>query len=105
MEKEEGQLLFGPSNVSFIESMYRSYLRDPSSVSEDWRRYFANWGNGDAHFEKPRFGPSFRARSIFSASAGRAIEADTSLSGGHHHAGKTWWPLYRVFGDVFASVR
>src|SRR5690349_22079706 len=105
MEKEEGQLLFGPSNVSFIESMYQSYLRDPSSVSEDWRRYFANWGNGDARFEKPKLGPFFRARSIFSASAGRAREAQELrpvASAPFHDRVYLLIRLYRVRGHIIA---
>jgi len=28
-------------NAAFIEDLYESYLRDPSSVSEEWREYFA----------------------------------------------------------------
>ena len=31
--------LFG-SNAPFIEQLYESYLADPASVSDEWRRYF-----------------------------------------------------------------
>src|SRR6266850_1764710 len=54
-----------PGNLAFVESLYESYARDPASVPPDWQRYFAEMANGDLKFPKPRFQPSFRARSIF----------------------------------------
>jgi 2-oxoglutarate dehydrogenase E1 component len=39
-EFEQNSTLFG-SNVPFIEEQYEAFLADPNSVSEDWRRYFA----------------------------------------------------------------
>ena len=65
----------GDLNLSFIEDLYADYLNDPSSVSEEWRGYFASLGdpappsgNGGsgAHLQpagSPR--PSFRPASIF----------------------------------------
>ena len=38
----------GSLNLGFIEDLYGRYLRDPHSVSADWRRYFKRLGNGSA---------------------------------------------------------
>lgn len=58
------------SNLGFIEEMYASYLRDPTSVSADWRRYFRRLGsNGRPATAPPRSGPSFRPSSVFNPPA------------------------------------
>src|SRR5260370_34392932 len=37
---------FGTHNAAFVQVMYEQYLRDPSSVGEDWRRLFDNGKTG-----------------------------------------------------------
>ena len=37
----DSSYLFG-ANAPFIEELYESYLADPSTVSAEWRRYFAS---------------------------------------------------------------
>ncbi|HIA46822.1 MAG TPA: hypothetical protein EYN96_02320, partial [Candidatus Hydrogenedentes bacterium] len=52
-------------NVAFVEDMYESYLRDHSSVSEDWVHYFESM-NGDATAGiPPKLNPSFKSTSIY----------------------------------------
>ncbi|MBF0255006.1 MAG: 2-oxoglutarate dehydrogenase E1 component [Gammaproteobacteria bacterium] len=34
--------LFG-ANAAFLEDLYESYLRDPETVSPEWRKHFARW--------------------------------------------------------------
>ncbi|MDF2965429.1 MAG: sucA [Rickettsiaceae bacterium] len=41
---EETSFLFG-ANAVFIEELYEKYLQDNSSVSEEWRHFFANYTN------------------------------------------------------------
>jgi 2-oxoglutarate dehydrogenase E1 component len=55
-------------SLAFVEELYAQYLEDPSSVGEDWRKYFEKWAheqhemtNGDPI----QIGPSFPQRSIF----------------------------------------
>jgi len=55
----------GAANLAFVEALYEDYLRDPSSVSPDWQRYFADIADGEFRFPKPRFRPSFQPSSIF----------------------------------------
>src|SRR5213592_2314312 len=58
------------SNLTFIEGLYEDYLRDPASVPPDWQQYFADLGDGELRFPKPRLGPSFRPFSIFNPPSG-----------------------------------
>jgi 2-oxoglutarate dehydrogenase E1 component len=67
---ETGQLP-GVVNLAFVEGLYEDYLRDPNSVSADWRRYFSEVADQELRFPKPRFGPSFRPFSIFNPPARR----------------------------------
>jgi len=34
--------VFGTHNAAFVQVMYEQYLRDPASVSDDWRQLFDN---------------------------------------------------------------
>jgi 2-oxoglutarate decarboxylase len=36
------EFVFGTNNAAFVQVMYEQYLRDPASVSEDWRALFDN---------------------------------------------------------------
>ena len=56
-------------NLSFVERMYDDYKRDASSVTKDWRNYFAQLDNGDGAAEV-KLGPSFRPASLFHARDG-----------------------------------
>jgi 2-oxoglutarate dehydrogenase E1 component len=64
-------------SLGFLEGLYAQYLRDASSVSADWRRYFrqlANGGNGPQ-----RFGPSFRPASVFNPPSRSSAEPSANL--------------------------
>src|SRR5690606_3730704 len=54
------------ANLAFVESLYGQFLEDPTSVPEDFRRYFESEHPAAAGV---RIGPSFTARSLFSAAA------------------------------------
>ncbi len=41
---DASSLLFG-ANAVFIEQMHERYLRDPSSVGEEWHRFFSQFGD------------------------------------------------------------
>ncbi len=74
-------------SLGFIEELYASYLRDPKSVSADWRRYFQRLGgsNGGGHngggngsAAELRLGPSFHPASVFNPPS--RAQADGSAS-------------------------
>ncbi|HKY38748.1 MAG TPA: 2-oxoglutarate dehydrogenase E1 component [Polyangiaceae bacterium] len=56
-----------PSTLSllFAEGLYTDYLRDPSSVTPEWRAYFDSLGPDGAFAKTPKLGPVFRPRSVF----------------------------------------
>jgi len=45
-EMQQQSYLFG-SNAAFIEELYSKYLKDESSVDENWRNWFAELRNGE----------------------------------------------------------
>ncbi len=56
------------TNLAFIEALYANYLEDPSTVDEQWQRYFAAWAaeDGDAWAARRSVdGPGFAPASIF----------------------------------------
>ena len=67
------------SNLAYVEDLYESYQRDPTSVPDEWQHYFATQGNGDAWPQRPVLGPSFPARSIFSAPQAVRIDEETPI--------------------------
>src|SRR5262245_48214443 len=47
-EKSEISPSTNAANLSYLEELYAKYLTAPSSVSDDWKRYFSQFGgNGD----------------------------------------------------------
>src|ERR1700694_2538689 len=40
--KAVSEFVFGTHNAAFVQAMYEDYLRDPSSVGEEWRQLFDN---------------------------------------------------------------
>ncbi len=69
----------GSLSVEFVEGLLADYLRDPDSVSPDWRSYFdeitrSSGGNGNGHNQGrgnghgpavTQIGPSFKPNSLF----------------------------------------
>ena len=73
-----------PANLAFVEDLYEKFLRDASSVSPEWREYFSRVANGELRFPQPRFGPSFKPRSLFNsgtAAVSAAPRGTSSLPG------------------------
>ena len=51
-------------SLGFVEALYEDYLKDPQSIPDEWRSYFASF-NGDMADSGFRSGPSFKPSSIF----------------------------------------
>ena len=71
----------GDGNAPFIESLYESFLKDPKSISDDWRIYFETLpinpeGKSDVSHKEviERFKKQRRKRSSVSMSANKNID-------------------------------
>src|SRR6185503_11866828 len=51
-------------NLRFVEGLYADYLKDPATVSPEWRSYFESLEDGDGT-KALRLGPTFQPSSIF----------------------------------------
>ena len=62
------------SSLAFVESLYTRFQQDPSSVPDEWRRYFeVNEAQGPTPI-----GPSFQARSIFAAAGSAQVNGQSA---------------------------
>jgi len=75
-------MTFNSQSLEFIEGLYQRFLREPDSVPERWRRYFADEFDGQAANGRPRIGPSFPRHSLFNppAPGGNGVVTDGRLS-------------------------
>src|SRR5262245_19703277 len=89
-------------SLPFVEGVYSQYLRDPGSVSPDWRAYFAALGDG--YSGPPTLAPSFAARSIFDPPGlGRPEHAEASAADIQDRADQLI-RSYRVRGHLAAKI-
>jgi 2-oxoglutarate dehydrogenase E1 component len=103
--------LVNPANLAFVEELYEKFLRDASSVTPEWREYFSQVANGELRFPQPRFGPSFKAASIFNpgsatapATAGETPALPEAPSAALQDRIYLLIRLYRVRGHRIARV-
>ncbi len=93
-------------NLAYLERLYASYHRDPQSVPETWRAFFAGLRNG-GDGEVPR-GPSFRARSLFNPPSlpapGRPPPEADALQAGVRDRLHQLIRNYRVRGHMLAQL-
>src|SRR5688572_23160349 len=52
-------------SLSFVEGLYQDFVRDPNSVSPDWRRYFQGLSEGNGFTRNQLLIPTFKAWSVF----------------------------------------
>jgi 2-oxoglutarate dehydrogenase E1 component len=72
------------SNLAFVEELYAEFSRDPASVPDSWRAYFASLasGKGNGHAVEARTGPRFRAASLFHPRGGVGRPGMSFVAGG-----------------------
>lgn len=58
---------FSGMNLEFIEQLYVDFLNNPTSVPEDFRRWFESMGSDGQFDRRPRLGPSFTPPGLFGA--------------------------------------
>ena len=74
-------------SLAFAEGLYADFLRDPSSVSNEWQLYFATLGQDSNFASRPKLGPSFRPASLFGAPSPRSNGAPAKENGAAAAAG------------------
>jgi len=52
-------------SAEYLERLYVAYQEDPGRVSQEWRDFFGQWGDGEGEAPRVAVGPSFRPASIF----------------------------------------
>src|SRR5262249_48006083 len=93
----------GSLSLSFVEALYEDYLRDPNSVSPDWRNYFQGLSEGNGSIKAQRLVPDFQQWSVFNPPPhgnGGAKGTDTVLQ----ERVDLLIRNYRVRGHVVARV-
>ncbi len=103
-------------SLTFLEGLYADYLKDPASVPEDYRAYFAHIEPEPSFSRTPRVGPSFLPRSVFNPPAlnGHSVPAlvagQAKLSSGVSDAAvrqdrvDALVRAYRVRGHMIAKI-
>jgi 2-oxoglutarate dehydrogenase E1 component len=92
------------SNLAFVEGLYEEFLRDPNSVSEDWRKYFREMWDGES---ARRVTPEFRQHSIFNPPATQSTDARQAWEEKASHLQDRVDQLiraYRVGGHKIAQI-
>jgi 2-oxoglutarate dehydrogenase E1 component len=95
----------GSVNLPFVEELYSDYLRDPQSVSSEWRTYFRAFANGDGQPQRSSFAPSFRPASLFNpATAPRQTAAGAEGVAALQDRINQLIRNYRVRGHMIAAI-
>src|SRR4051812_24945295 len=92
------------SNLAFVEGLYEEFLRDPNSVTEDWREYFREMWDGES---ARRVTPEFRQHSIFNPPATQSTDARQAWEEKASHLQDRVDQLiraYRVGGHKIAQI-
>ncbi len=72
------------TNLVYVEMLYADYVRDPSSVPDEWAAYFASLDDEAGISKKPQLEPGFTPRSIFNPAGGNGhAESVSPDSGGN----------------------
>src|SRR5215813_3915481 len=103
MSKEE---LPNSVSLEFVEALYDDYLRDPKSVSEDWRTYFQRLSQGNGFTKTERLTPSFKSWSIFNppAKTGNGAVAEEATTAVLQERIDQLIRNYRVRGHMAAQL-
>ncbi len=103
-----------PNNLSlgFVEALYADYLKEASSVPEDWRAYFRTLANDAAGADfrsNPQLGPIQSGPGLFQSPSFNAGRNGHGASGEHGIAAlqdraDQMVRAYRVRGHLFAQI-
>src|SRR5688572_5012982 len=80
MNPRKSETFLNVSNLSFAEELYARYLRDPSSVPADWRRYFEEFSQDATPSGKLTLAPALHDSPPFRAARNGASAEATELA-------------------------
>src|SRR5206468_4732986 len=101
----DGKDLPGSLNLPFVETLYERFVRDPNSVSEDWRTYFQGLSDGNGLSRRPNIAPSFQPSSIFNPpSDGNGAGSKNATEGILQQRVDQLIRNYRVRGHIISRV-
>jgi 2-oxoglutarate dehydrogenase E1 component len=93
-------------NLAFVEGLYQEYLKDPLSISGEWRDYFDELSNSDGGQRSLHPGPTFRPLSLFNpltASSNGSGAPEAEISGLQNRVDQLI-RNYRVRGHMIAAI-
>jgi len=100
----DGKGLPSSQSLPFVEALYEQYLRDPETISPDWRSYFQGLSDGNGSTRRQPVAPSFKPFSIFnppgSGNGGSSDSTDAILQERVDQLVRN----YRVRGHIIARV-
>ena len=94
-------------SLTFVESLYTSYLESPSSVSQEWRDYFSKFPQKMTRSRKPNFGPSFKRHTMFNPPGRQereGMDRQTMKIADRQERLDQLIRNYRVRGQILASL-
>ena len=95
-------------NLAFVEGLYADYLRDPGTVTAQWRGYFDSFGSGTAagHHAPPQSSSSRKALELEERPEGERSRGDTgpASAASLQHRVDLIVRAYRVRGHMIAAV-
>src|SRR5215467_13016214 len=93
-------------SLEFVEALYADFLRDPKSVTEDWRTYFQRLSEGNGFSKAEGLTPSFKSWSIFNppAATGNGAVAEEATTAVLQERIDQLIRNYRVRGHMAAQL-
>jgi 2-oxoglutarate dehydrogenase E1 component len=104
MNARKPETLLNVSNLSFAEELYVHYLRAPSSVPADWRRYFEGFSQDATSGGKLTLAPAFPDSAPFRAARNGAASAEATELARLQNRVDLLIRNYRVRGHLIARL-
>src|SRR5512134_521827 len=66
-------------NLAFVEDLYHAWVKDPSAVPDEWRRYFERLPEAEGTAPAPESFPPRRLDGARAAGPGGTVQADAAF--------------------------
>ena len=90
-------------SLDYIDDLYVQYVRDPASVSENWRKYFEQFlvGSGSVSKGKPSSAGSGNAKALDSTGRPRR---SSLVASSEFRIESTTWSVNTVFAGTWSPI-